>query len=107
MKYPFNSILNICTAQDSNVEPIVQGNFRSFNFRMMLYNMKYTKISTMCNATCMPRCNAIWASLLTTSISKPIVLGNGHKYSSYSSPVCTEMQRSITILVLSNETQTV
>ncbi len=40
-------ILNIRTAQDSDVEHIVQGHFRSFNFRMMLYNTKNTKISTI------------------------------------------------------------
>ncbi len=40
-------IFNIRTAQDSDVEPIVPGNFRSFNIRMMLYNMKNTEISTI------------------------------------------------------------
>ncbi len=39
-------ILNIRAAQDSDVEPIVPGKFRSFNFRMMFYNTKNTKIST-------------------------------------------------------------
>ena len=42
-------ILNMRTAQHSDVEPIVPGKCRtrSLNFRMMLYNTKNTKISTI------------------------------------------------------------
>ncbi len=43
MNYPFR-ILNIRTAQDSDVEHIVQGNFRSFNFCMMLYKYEISTI---------------------------------------------------------------
>ncbi len=39
-KFRMNYQLNIRIAQDSDVEHIVQGNVRSFNFRMMLYNTK-------------------------------------------------------------------
>ncbi len=44
INYPFN----IRTAQDSDVEPIVPGTFRSFNFRVTLYDTKnhhHTKIT--------------------------------------------------------------
>ncbi len=37
--------LNIRTAQHSDVEHIVQGHFRSFNFRMILYNTNSMKMS--------------------------------------------------------------
>ena len=42
MNYMYQFIFNIRTAQHSDVEHIVQG-----NFRVMLFNTKYTKISTI------------------------------------------------------------
>ena len=44
MNYPFKYFV-FYTAQHSDIEPIMHGNFRSATFRMMLYNTKYAKIT--------------------------------------------------------------